>query len=299
MRSRCCAAPGRSSPSICGALSWFWYRTGQIGEGLRWTSRCLAAVRGGRSAELWRAKSRALFGVGGLNYLIGRHAEAVAAMRESRRFAREAGDAEALTTSTTYLAYFLGLAGDLGAGLPLADEAVRLAASRPVPWARAESLMVRGHLSRASGDPRRARAELDEACRLARESGHAWAEISSGWIAGKVSVDLGEPERAMEQLLDVVRLADPRHDLTSLLVVLHTLAGAMARAGRADGTAAVLGLVEAWGEPIGYFPERMDPVDSPTNTAVVRAALPPERFEAQRARGRELTRDGLMRLLEA
>ncbi|MFJ6198090.1 BTAD domain-containing putative transcriptional regulator [Micromonospora sp. NPDC092111] len=284
---------------VCGALGWFWFRTGQIDEGLRWSRRTLAAVSplDLPEPEVQLARVRTLITVGSLYYLKGQLEQATGPMTEAVRVAREIGSYDALSDSVIYMAYLLALSGHSAAAIAPADEGVRLAEALGTPYAQAESLMVRGHISRVCGDLPRARAELAKAYRLARQSGHSWAAISAGWLGSKVSMDLDEPEVAIDALREIVMLADPRYELTSILVSLHTLAGALAHAGRADTGAVLLGFVEAWGEPVGYFPARMDPVDAPAHAEAVRTGLSASELASALARGRAMTLAELQELV--
>ncbi|MER5458961.1 BTAD domain-containing putative transcriptional regulator [Micromonospora sp. NPDC002389] len=288
---------------ICGALAWFWYRTGQIAEGLRWGGRTLTALDARAtdaatgSAEWTLARARLLMAIGGCAYLSGDHHGSVAALGESARLCAQVGARHPHTTAVIYLASVTAIGGDIPGALPLADQAVRLADLVGEPWAQAEALTVRSQLSRACGDLPRARDELARANTLARSCGHQWAALSSAWMQGKVSVDLGEPDRALHILTDMLRETDPRLDRSSWLALVHSVAGALGRTGRAGTGAVLLGAVETLGASIGYHPEQMDPHDAPGNTAAVAAAMDPADYRAARARGTGLTWSGLTCLL--
>ncbi|MEV0729594.1 BTAD domain-containing putative transcriptional regulator [Polymorphospora sp. NPDC050346] len=288
---------------ICGALAWFWYRTGQIAEGLRWGRRTLAALDGRRPAadavpDGWTlARARLLMTIGGVSYLAGEHAAAIRALRTSADLCERVGARDAHTTAVIYLASVTAISGDIASALPLADQAVRLAEVVNQPWALAEALTVRAQLSRACTDLPRARAELARANELARSCGHRWAVISSDWVDSKVSVDLGMPGRARNTLTTLLLESDPATDRSSWLATAHSLAGALGRTGRAGDGAVLLGAVAALGTPIGYFPERMDPFDSPGDVAAVRGALGDGAFDAGFARGRRLGWPELIELI--
>ncbi|MEV6693445.1 BTAD domain-containing putative transcriptional regulator [Micromonospora sp. NPDC051196] len=285
---------------ICGALAWFWYRTGQIAEGERWGGRTLAAldarrlaaadpIGSGQSAEWTLARARLLMAVGGCAYLSGDHAGSVAALSEAAQLCARVAARQPHTTAAIYLASVTAIGGDVAGALSLADEAVRLADLVGEPWAQAEALTVRSQLSRACGDLARARDELARANELARSCGHQWAILSSGWMDGKVSTDLGEPDRALRTLADLAREIDPEQDRSSWLALVHSMAGALGRTGRAGTGAVLLGAVEALGKLIGYHPEQMDPHDGPGNRAAVAAALDPQAYQTGLASGRQLS----------
>ena len=320
------AGENLTAARICGALAWFWYRTGEAAEGERWGGRTLAALdaRGstsadpsgpddtgpdetgpdetglddtGQSAEWTLARARLLMAVGGCTYLDGDHASSVAALGEAAGLCVQLGARHPLTTAMIYLASVTAIRGDVGGALSLADEAVRLADLVGEPGALAEALTVRSQLSRACGDLARARDELARANALARSCGHQWAIRSTGWMDGKVSTDLGEPDRALRTFADLARETDPEQDRSSWLTLVHSMAGALGRTGRAGTGAILLGAVESLGRTIGYHPEQSDPQDAPANSAAVAAALAPHVYQTGLALGRQLTWSDLAELL--
>ncbi|KXK60623.1 hypothetical protein AWW66_17850 [Micromonospora rosaria] len=288
---------------ICGALAWFWFRTGQITEGTRWGRAAEAALldriadAGAEQGELLLARARLLLAVGGVTYLTGDHAAAVAVFRTSAQLCERVGARDTHATAATYLASMTMMSGDVPGALTLADQAVALAEAIDQPGIRAEALTVRGQISRVCGDLDRAHRELTEANRLARACGHWWAVLSSGWAGSKVSVDQGRPEQAVATLCALAVETDPGIDRASWLALVHSLAGALARTGRAGDGAVLLGTVAALGATIGYFPERMDPFDAPGNTRAVREALGEPAYRAGLAEGARLGWAELVTLL--
>ncbi|WP_434739406.1 BTAD domain-containing putative transcriptional regulator [Micromonospora sp. SH-82] len=288
---------------ICGALAWFWFRTGQISEGTRWARATDAALLdriGGATPaqdDLTFARARLLLAVGGVTYLAGEHVAAANAFRTSAQLSQHVGARDTQATATIYLASMTMMGGDVAGSLPLADEAVALAEAVDQPGLRAEALTVRGQVSRVCGDPERAHRELAEANRLARTAGHWWAVLSSAWADSKVSIDQGRPEQAVRTLHSLTLETDPGDDRASWLALVHSLAGALARTGRAPTGAVLIGAVQALGAPIGYHPERMDPFDAPRDTKAVREALGEDRYRAGLADGNGLGWAELVSLL--
>ncbi|MER7166069.1 BTAD domain-containing putative transcriptional regulator [Micromonospora sp. NPDC000207] len=288
---------------ICGALAWFWFRTGQITEGTRWAQAADAAlldrICDGTPAQenLTLARARLLLAVGGVAYLTGEHVAAADAFRTSAQLSQQVGARDTQAVATIYLASMTMMGGDVAGSLTLADQAVALAEAVDQPGLRAEALTVRGQVSRVCGDPDRAHRELVEANRLARTAGHWWAVLSSAWADSKVSIDQGEPEQAVRTLHRLAVETDPGNDRASWLAIVHSLAGALARTGRAPTGAVLLGAVQTLGTRIGYHPERMDPFDAPRDTRAVREALGEDRFRDGLAEGNRLGWAELVSLL--
>ncbi|MBG0814213.1 BTAD domain-containing putative transcriptional regulator [Planomonospora sp. ID82291] len=277
---------GDSALRVASALSWFWYRDGDVHEGIAWLSEAL-----GRTGADHPGRARALVGRALLRYLQGDPSAGNDDIELALRQAAATGEVEVMARALPYRAYFLQLSGDPGrARIALAEgrEHVRTAG---LSWIEAETMMVRGQITRAAGDPLLAVEQLARAADIAEACGHDWAYCSAGWIAAKVAMDLGEADRAVQQMARMVVRLDRMQDVTSWLACAHVLAGALGMTGRAVDGAVLLGAVSAIGSRVGYSPELMDPLDGPRNVAAVRTALPPEAYDQATAMGSSLTKE--------
>ncbi|MFI1567147.1 hypothetical protein ACH4ZX_29560 [Streptomyces sp. NPDC020490] len=170
------------------------------------------------------------------------------------------------------------------------ERALALAREAAQPWVEAEALMVLGQVARASGDLAAADALIVRAVSAAHASGHEWAALSSTWIGLKIAMDMGDRDHLVRRARELVQELYEEWDVTSWLVGLHSLAGCLTLLGRPGDGAVLLGTVAAIGGRIGFFPERMDPLDGPRNAEAVRAALSAEEFDARFAEGRGMAR---------
>lgn len=271
---------------IATELYWFCYRRGHVSEGLGWLNRGLAEAPPTDPA----LRARAYIGKATLHYLSGDLASAGAALDAAEPFAREADDPEHRALVLCYRAYFLAATGD-GAGAAAAGEqALALARRAAQPWVEAEALMVLGQVARAGGDPSAAGALIVQAVSTAHAAGHQWAALSATWIGLKVAMDLGDRDHLLRRGRELAQELFEEWDVTSWLVGLHTLAGCLAMVGRPAEGAVLLGVVAAIGGRIGFYPERMDPLDGPRNLDAVRTALSAEEFDVRFAEGRGLSR---------
>ncbi|MGP3918736.1 BTAD domain-containing putative transcriptional regulator [Nonomuraea sp. 10N515B] len=277
---------GDSALRIASALSWFWYRNGDVHEGIARLSEALD-----RAGADHPGRGQALIGRALLRYLAGDpfagNDDVVLALREAEAI----GDVEVMARALPYRAYFLQLSGD-------PDQAQRTLAAgwthvraAGLPWVEAELMMVRGQITRVAGDPLLAAGQLVQAADIAEACGHDWAYCSSGWIGAKVAMDLGDTGRAVQQAARLVVHLDRVQDVTSWLACAHVLAGALGMSGRAADGAVLLGTVSAIGSRVGYSPELMDPLDGPRNVAAVRTALSPDVYEEATAMGASLTKE--------
>ncbi|MFF3440617.1 BTAD domain-containing putative transcriptional regulator [Streptosporangium sp. NPDC002721] len=277
---------GDSALRLAGALSWFWYRNGNVHEGIARLSEALDRAGAGHPG-----RGQALIGRALLRYLAGDPFAGNDDVELALREAEATGDIEVMARGLPYRAYFLQLSGDPDkAQLTLAEGWARVRATG-LSWIEAELMMVRGQITRVAGDPLLAAGQLVQAADIAEACGHDWAYCSSGWIGAKVAMDTGDAGRAVQQAARLVVHLDRVQDVTSWLACAHVLAGALGMAGRGVDGAVLLGAVSAIGSRVGYSPELMDPLDGPRNVAVVRAALSPETYDEATTMGASLTKE--------
>jgi predicted ATPase len=272
--------------AIAGCLAWFWYRMGYAVEGQRWLNRTLAAT----PADLATVdRARALSGLGGLRYLVGDMAGALEVMRTGIATAEQVGAVELHARGLVYAAYFQASLGDLDEAERLLEASRDLAAAPELADVRTDTVAALGQLYRFTGRAEQAEELLLQGASLARGTGHRWAEGNLLWIAAKIALDRGDADAAAERLRGMLGYMAGEGDRTSTLVGLHTMAAILARQGRAEQGAKLLGLVAAAGERIGYFPEVMDAFDGPKMVERVREALDGDAYAGAFAEGRRMT----------
>ncbi|GII66481.1 hypothetical protein Skr01_65660 [Sphaerisporangium krabiense] len=284
---------GEYALRLGGALFWFWFRMGYVGEGLAWLSEAFAAAPDA-AADV---RARARFAVAALCYVAGRTDEAHQAARVAVEEARAAGDPVTESLAIAYTAYLGVLTRGPGDGAALAEEGVRSARRTGQDWVEAETLMVQGMVLRALGDLPAAEAVFRRAIAAARASGHDWAADGAAWCEMKTACDRGDGARALAVAGGILATMDRYGDISFWLVTVHSAARALVLAGKAEEAAVLMGAVEAIGTRAGVSPELMDPLDGPREAAAVREALPPEEYARHAARGRTLSRQEVGALL--
>jgi predicted ATPase len=272
---------------VAGALSWFWFRRGHVPEGRLWLDRMIHAAGDAAPPPL----PRVLLGLASLQYLEGDLPGAGASLHRAIQMATGPGETRTRARALVTLAYIRAAAGDLEAGESAAAEGRALARDAAHRDVETEAFTALGQIARARGDLARAEALLLEGVAGAREIGHSWQASSASWVAAKVALDRLDPAAAAERVDLCIRLMWAEGDRTSTLVGLHTMAAALAMQGEARHGARLLGAVAAVGERIGYFPQRMDPLDAARNVAQVRDGLAGDEFERAFQDGRRLTLD--------
>ncbi|WP_210503450.1 AfsR/SARP family transcriptional regulator [Nocardioides xinjiangensis] len=273
--------------AVAGGMGWFWYRRGQVAEGLARYAEVLAMPVAENDVEARWDLGRCQIGAGMLHYLSGDVPELLALGTAAAASATAAGDAQTAALSTAYLSYFMAYSGDLAGSREAGAQARSLAGSAP-DWVLAEVLMVEGQLLRAIGDHEGAADTLQRATAIADQHHHGWAVGSTLWIAAKVAWDRGRPEEALEHATRAAVRQRSDGDVTSWLVSLHVAAGCAAACGRAAEGARLLGAVRARAAQVGFSPEVMDPLDSPRTVSAVRDGLSPDELERETAAGAAL-----------
>jgi predicted ATPase/DNA-binding SARP family transcriptional activator len=253
---------------LAGAMGWYWYRFGRVAEGIGWATAALAAAGPDAAPE---AVGLAHFASGPLRYLAGDPAGAAADVAAGLERMDPARHPTKVARGLAFRAY-LAAAADPAAAQALLGEALAVSRAAGDGPGESETLMAAGHLARLGGDTATALDVLRSAVAVARRAGHGFADGSSRWHLVKTLLDRGDPA-ALDEAESLVRFLGGEPDVTSWLVAVHTLAGALGRSGDGTRGARLLGAVSAVGGEVGYRPEEMDPQDSERNVALVRAAL--------------------------
>ena len=241
------------------------------------------------SDKATKARALALVALAGIEYLDGELVGAAKHASEAFATAELAGDTPIQARALLYSAYFHAMLGQLDEAERLARSGGDLAKEAGQRDIESETYTALGQLARVQGRPDEAEALFLQGAALAREIGHRWHEGSSYWLAAKVALDRGDAAIALDRLRDALNLMVGEGDRTSTLVGLHTLASALAGGGSPEQGAMLIGAVAAAGERIGFFPERMDPLDGAVTIERVRSTLDEASYERAYQRGRDLS----------
>jgi predicted ATPase len=286
------AAHFEEALQITGCLAWYWFRRGDVAEARRWLRWALDnAPQTGT-----RYRGRAFLGLGGIEYLAGDLMEATHCCELARRVADEVADTRTSARARMYLAYFRAGLGELAEAEQLASTARHLAVTAGLADVESETYTALGQVARLRGDPREAERLFLTGAAVAERIGHQWQQASALWSAAKVALDRSDADVARHRLCQAIDLNVCEDDVTSTLMGLHTVAGALALLDRPVDGARLLGAVAALGARIGYSPERMDLEDARRTKERIERRLSPEAVEAAVEKGRGLTLDQAIRV---
>ncbi|GLW28270.1 BTAD domain-containing putative transcriptional regulator [Actinoplanes regularis] len=258
---------------ICAGMYWYWYRTGQTAEGLRYIRPVVEHWLGveerdpgfdGDASGVAPVRLRILttLGMALLSYLAGDLASVGWALAHLGRLATRADDPAAVGDALSTLAFFEAGGGRIVEAEQHACAALRLARDHGVTRNEAEALMSLGTAHYRAGRLDRAAEALTASIEAAERAGHVWCHGSSSWLLAKCRVAQGRFDAEVERMLaDALARTYAEGDRTSWIVKLTTLAYVRYRRGRTEHAAELLAAALHQGELIGFSPTLMDPVD--------------------------------------
>jgi predicted ATPase/class 3 adenylate cyclase len=216
---------------LAGALGWFWYSRGHLGEGRRWLKESLSEAQGLPAAL--RAKALAPLGV--LVSTQDQHA-AVPVLEESVSLYRELCDERGLAFSLAGLGLAVGAAGDRARAEELLRESVSVSRDLGDKPGVAVALTMMGAMLINCDDWAGAVTPLEQAAGLQRELDNKWGLSVSlrnlGWALLKVG-RYDEAARALRGSLPHSREVGTEGDTADCLEGLAAVAGSVGRVARA------------------------------------------------------------------
>ena len=223
---------------LAGALGWFWWIHGHLGEGRRWVEEFLerdALAEAGSAGGPARAK--AVFHAGRLAFGQGNLPRAAEMLEESLALYRGLGDEGGVAFVLVELGQLLRAQGDHDRAAALSEEGLALSRKLGHYRSTAIALNTLGHIERHRGDAARATALHEEALGLFREVGAergiAYTLTSLG-IAELVGGELGRALALGEESLSLYERLGDKAGMALALIAL----GDVAR-GRGDEDRAV------------------------------------------------------------
>ncbi len=155
---------------LAGALFYYWFLLGYLGEGRTWLEEMLARTG---SSDRSVARGRALLGAGLLAWAEGDYEAASPRAEESLPLLREAQDKRWFAWAESLLGFVRMTHGNTAAARPLFEESLTLFKDLGDAWNEAFTLYQLGIIVYRSGDAAAARAHFEESLRLFQEQGDA------------------------------------------------------------------------------------------------------------------------------
>ncbi|AKJ12250.1 AfsR family transcriptional regulator [Streptomyces incarnatus] len=227
----------------------------------------------------------------------GRFAEARGEYEEALRLAYEVGAYAESPFLMARLAEISYRSGDTETALAALEEAGTAADRYAVPESRAFVLLMRAHIALHDGQPALAR-ELYERTRAVARGGTPPPQFEAALrtVEALLAADESGPEHGLPVIAEALRVAVTQRCAEMITAgLVDVAAGLLARCGDLAGAVRLFAAADHWrnGNP------RPEPECSEAARvqADARAALPPERYEAEHARGASLGAPDVLREL--
>lgn len=275
---------------LAGALSWFWYIRGPLGEGRSWLGRALAI----QDAEPpWASRARAMVGAGLLAHFQGDDARARTWLEASLAGSSALDDPWLLA----FARLLMGMVEEDHGAYHLAEAhfAEALALFRAADdWSNAALTLT--HLGVAAwghGDVRRAAALCEEALALQREAKDGWGmSVSLGYL-GLLANERGDYAVAAIAHRESLHLRWDAAVWEDVAASFADLAALAAAADRPERAARLFGAARAVREETGRLLDPLYPERGvfERTEARARTALGADAFVVAEAAGRALPRE--------
>lgn len=318
-----------SGARLAGATVMFWYSHGHLNEGRRWLERALSLVPGhgqtrakvlngagvlawqqgdyavarerlDESVLLWReigpAGGRGLpFAVhilGHVRFDQRDYAEARELFAESLALNRARGEKQEITALIGDLGLVASHLGDYVEARTRFEESLAHAREQGLKNGIAVDLIRLGDLARLEGDDKRAASMYEESLALCREIGDVLDAASALHKLGYIACHRGDYRRAQALFAESLALQHEHGNKQGIVEALAGFAGLAAAMKQPERAARLFGAAEALLDAIGAPLAPADRAEWERDAAIVRAQLDEAAFNAARAEGRAMAREG-------
>jgi non-specific serine/threonine protein kinase len=279
-----------SALQLVGALGWYAYTRGRVGEGTATVDAAIAAADRASDPVPDTALVGALMISGVLGFASGHLDLAEERLRRCARVNEGVGDARWDAIICAFLGHIARGRGQYDAAAGLHERAATLYRGLGNAHGMAWAVYDLGLLARRRGQLDTATRHLRAALPAFRESGYAWAVACTAWTLATVELRRGCADAAaalVAEAMDGFETSDDRRGVAQCLEA----AAAVACHKRQPGEAArLLGAAAAQRELLGAPVPEEDRPDHGAVTQRVRAALGPDAADRARCAGRALTR---------
>ncbi|MBE1533882.1 BTAD domain-containing putative transcriptional regulator [Actinomadura algeriensis] len=188
---------------LVGALAWYWFLRGRLGEALRSLDAALALDGGApvprARAVTWRA---------GLATLMGDVRDRAARRAEALRLVDAAGDAPLAAWARWFLAFAASDVDDLAAADAVSAELLAAFRESGDAWGEAATLLLRAKQAFVHNDTAALERDASRAAALFGDLGDRWGRLqATEWLGGLAEMT-GDYDRAERSHLDGQRMAE-------------------------------------------------------------------------------------------
>ena len=272
--------------AMAGAMAWFWFVRGHLGEGQTWLERAMAAADGGGASA---AGARALYARGMLAHYGGGDPRAVAWLEAGLAGYRALGDPWGVPASLLVLGIVAEDRGAYDDAAAKLEEALALFRADGDAANAALALNHLGVVAWGRGETGRALALCEEAATRQRAAGDGWGVANALAYVGLIAAERGGRARAAAAHHEALAwrwAAGATEDVAGSLADLAVLA---AGGGQPELAARLLGAAEGAREAVGGLLKLPERAAYERAAAAARASLGDVAFAAAWAAGRALS----------
>jgi non-specific serine/threonine protein kinase len=270
---------------LAGALWWFWWSHGHLGEGRRWLEVVLDRGRG--LAAVFRVP--AVHAAGAIALHQGDYGAARAWLEEGLALFRNLGDPSGVAMSLTHLGTLAEHQDDDERAIALFVES--LALYRALQDGRGTAFVLNrlGEVARARGDHRRARELYTESLTLRREQEDKGAVVWSLHNLGYIALNEHDPATGCALFTEALTISRALEEPWAIALCLAGLAASTDAAASPERAGTLYGASEALREACGARLWPADRADYERGLAACRRRAEAASFEASWAGGRSLS----------
>ena len=212
----------RTGLRIVGALSWFWWMHGYLGEGRRWAEEFLSEpIDDHPSSAL--ARAGALYGAGELAFGQGDLAQAAELFEEALALYTKLGDDTGLAVVLVELGQVVRSQGDHDRAAALSERGLDLGRSLGDSKVAAIALGTLGRVEHRRGDIEGAVARYEESLALFRELGQGWGSAYTLANLAVATLGRGDLDRALALNEESLSIYEELGDRSGMALVLTNL----------------------------------------------------------------------------
>jgi non-specific serine/threonine protein kinase len=281
-----------SSLQLVGALGWYAYTRGRLGEGTTTVDAAIAAADRASAPVPDAALVGALMISGVLGFAAGDLDRAEERMRRCAQVNEGVGDARWDAIVCAFLGHVARGRGQFDTAAALHERAAALYRELGNAHGTAWAAYDLGLLARCRGELDTAARHLRAALPRFRESGYAWAVACAAWALATVELRRGRVDAAAALVVEAADGFEASDDQRGLAQCLEAAAAVACATGQVGDAARLLGVAAAQRELLGAPVAEEDRPDYDAVAQCVRAALGPDGADRGRCAGRALSRAG-------
>jgi predicted ATPase len=224
---------------LVGALSWFWWMQGHLGEGRRWAEEFLSEPFDDDHPGGGLARAGALYGAGELAFGQGDLARAAELFEEALALYRELGDDGGIAAVLVELGQVVRSQGDHDRAAALSEKGLDLGRSLGDTKVAAIALGTLGRVEHRRGHTEGAVAHYEESLALFRELGQGWGSAYALANLAVATLGRGDLDRALALNEESLSIYKELGDRSGMALVLTNLGDVARERGEEDRATAL------------------------------------------------------------